>query len=312
MNSEKSPPSEVAFQVIYLNTPQQECQALAINLLKPESLIGAHELQSPQLPDELDLQREVILYGRAPNWLLAHLAYRLRESPWVGYYDIRTQNVVVVYSQVSQPQVGDAIPVIFNTIPGIAILVGGPPNSGKSVFSNALRVALSKKRPDKKVYLHRANWDGEGNHTYETRNSQLAEQLRKENNRKLHKSLDDESLEKYFLDRAKETANIRNITDLVLVDVGGVPDPRKAPILEQCSYYIIISKDADQIDVWHSFCNQPLKPLAVIHSVLDQKLEVLRTRPYLEVIAGPWLRDRPCSIPDILLSTMLEGVGEYD
>lgn len=308
MNSALFSQSEIAFQVIYLTTPQQECQTLAINLLKPESLIGTHELRSLQLPEELDLQREVILYGRAPNWLLSHLSDRLREVPWLAYYDIRTQSAIVVHSQTNQPQPGDTIPVLFNTTPGSAILIGGPPNSGKSVFSNALRVALTQKQSNVKVYLHRANWDGEGNHTYETPNPQIAEQLRKENNRKLHKHLPGESLEQYFQERAKETARIRNVSDLVLVDIGGVPDPRKIPILEQCNHSIIISSDPSQVPAWHDFFNQKLKPLAIIHSVLEEKLDIIQTEPYLEVIAGPWMRDRSCKVPAVLLDVVLRVI----
>ncbi|MBD1821814.1 CRISPR-associated protein Csx3 [Cyanobacteria bacterium FACHB-DQ100] len=308
MNPEPLPQSEVSFQVVSLTTPEQECQTLAIDLLKPKSLIGTDELQRLQLPAELDRQREVVLYGRAPNWLLCHLSDQLREVPWLGYYDLRTQVIVVVHSRVDFPQVGDVIPVIFKTVPGCSILIGGPPNSGKSVFSNALRVGLMQKRSRMKSYLHRANWDGEGNHTYETPNPALAEQIRKQNNRKLHKHLSDELLEKYLKDRAGEIERIRTVTDLVLIDVGGVPDSKKAPIVEQCTYSIIISNDPDKVQSWRELFQPRLKPLAVIHSVLEERVEVLQTDPYLEMIAGPWLRDRVYTVPDILLDKVLQAI----
>lgn len=306
MNPASVPQSEVAFQVVSLTTPEQECQTLAITLLKPQSLIGTDELRSLQLPSELDRQREVVLYGRAPNWLLCCLSDQLREAPWLGYYDLLSQQIVVVHSRVERIQAGDAIPVIFKSTPGCSILIGGPPNSGKSVFSNALRVGLMQKRSTTKVYLHRANWDGEGNHTYEASNPALAEQLRQQNNRKLHKHLPDESLEKYFKDRADQVEKIRSVTDLVLVDIGGLPHVQKAPIVEQCNYFIIISNDPNQVQPWRELFQPRLKPLAVIHSVLEEKLDILQTDPYLELTAGSWLRDRACTVPGILLDRILQ------
>jgi CRISPR-associated protein Csx3 len=310
MNPAPVPQPEVAFQVVYLTTPIQECQTLAITLLKPESLIRTDELRSLQIPIDLDRQREVVLYGRAPNWLFCHLSDQLRAVPWLGYYDLRTQAIVVIQSQVAFPQVGDTLPVAFNTTPGCAILIGGPPNSGKSVFSNALRVALTQKRPGLKVYLHRANWDGEGNHTYETPNPALAEQIRQQNNRKLHKHLPDELLEKYLQNRAEEIVNIRTVTDLVLVDVGGVPDSKKIPIVKQCDAFMIISNHPSQVQPWQELCRSTLRPLAVIHSVPAERLEILQTDPALEIIAGPWVRDRACTVPEILVDRVLQSFDQ--
>jgi CRISPR-associated protein Csx3 len=62
--------------------------------------------------------------------------------------------------------VGDRIVIKFSQDPGAVILIGGPPNSGKSVLSNLLRLNLPKCQPDVRMYLHRANWDGEGNWAY--------------------------------------------------------------------------------------------------------------------------------------------------
>jgi CRISPR-associated protein Csx3 len=299
---------EVQLQVIALRTYERDCQALTINLLKPESLIRPEELLFLEIPPELDLHREVILFGKAPIWLYARLARLCQHTPWVGCYDIRLKAAVLVNSNVPEQQPGDTVPIIYNNAPGSAILIGGPPNSGKSVLSNALRVNLLGKRLEAQIYLHRANWDGEGNHTYETPNRDLAARLTKENKFKLHHHPNaDKLIGEYFKYHAQATANIRQVVNLALVDVGGVPDPVKTPVVEQCSHYIVISNHPDKVQTWHDLCSPKLKPLAVIHSVLEERLEVLRTEPFLEIVAGPWERGQPPPVvPDVLLQEVLK------
>lgn len=38
----------------------------------------------------------------------------------------------------------------------------------------------------------------------------------------------------------------------------------------------------------NKLCGDKLKLVAVIHSVLEEKLEVLKTEPFLEIVAGKW------------------------
>ncbi len=66
---------EVQLQVIALRTRERDCQALAINLLKPESLIRPEELLFLEIPPELDLDREVILFGKAPTAVFVRIVY---------------------------------------------------------------------------------------------------------------------------------------------------------------------------------------------------------------------------------------------
>ncbi len=298
---------EVQLQVIALRTCERDCQALTINLLKPESLIRPEELLLLEIPPELDLDREVILFGKAPTWLYGHLAWRCQHALWIGCYDIRLKSAVVINSNVPEQQPSDTVPIIYSNVPGSAILIGGPPNSGKSVLSNALRVSLLGKRPDVQIYLHRANWDGEGNHTHETPDRDLAARLAKENKFKLHQHPNaDELIGKYFDYHAQATANIRQVVNLALVDVGGVPDPVKTPVVEQCSHYIVISDDPLKVQTWHDLCSSKLQPLAVIHSVLEERLEILRTEPFLEIVAGPWKRGQRRPVPDLLLQQVVK------
>lgn len=305
-NTSVVPESEVKLQVITLIANHKPCQTLIIDLLAPLRFIQPDVLQFLPLPDTLDLQQEVIIFGAAPIWLYAYLIEQCRSAPWVATYDLRTQSAVVVSSRISQYIPGDAIEIELNQIAQPTILIGGPPKSGKSVFSHALQRHLVQRQPALKIHIYRANWDGEGNHTYETKNVNLVEQLRRENNFKLHHQ--DESnlkIQKFFRDRAAETAKIRRVIDLTLVDVGGIPDPVKQPVVEQCTHYIIISSNSKEIENWHKLCNSSLQPLIVIHSVLEERLEIVRTEPYLEAIAGPWERGQECYVPELLLDTVI-------
>lgn len=298
--------SEVKLQVITLLANQKPCQTLVVDLLAPLRHIQPNALQSLPLPDTLDLQREVLIFGAAAIWLYAYLIDRCRQAPWIATYDLRTQSAVVVCSRTSEHTPGDTIAIQLSQGAQPAILIGGPPKSGKSVFSHALQRHLVQRQPNLKTHIYRANWDGEGNHTYETENTDLVEQLRRENNFKLHhQDESDAKIQKFFQARSEEAGKIRRVIDLTLVDVGGIPDPVKQPVLEQCTHYIVISSDHNKIQEWQTLCSPSLKPLIIIHSVLEERLEVLQTEPYLEVIAGPWIRGQDCNIPKVLLEKVL-------
>jgi CRISPR-associated protein Csx3 len=294
--------SNLQLQLIELETGEP-CQTLAINLRQPKDLIQTQELPQLLLPPELDWQRGIILFGSVPLWLYSNLVLHCRKAPWVATYDIRLKVGVVVASRVSRWQPGDTIPIHHSQVPGAAILIGGPPNSGKSVLSNALRVSLRERQQKYRVYLHRANWDGEGSHTYETQDRSLARQLKAENKVKISPNL----IEEYFKYQAIATKNIRQVVDLAIVDVGGIPAWVKRPVVEQCSHYILISHDLKQVEAWHELC-EGLKPMAVIHSVWEDKLEVIGTEPFLEIVAGKW--EPSCVVPEVLLDAVFEVFQE--
>ena len=294
--------SQVQLQITQLQGINNTYQTLEINLLQPQSLITVEEMLTLEIPKGIDRTQGIILYGSAPIWLYAYLIERLSSYPWVACFDLRSQSAIVVASQVSSVTVGDSIPIQFTTVPSISIIIGGPPNSGKSVFSNALRKTLAKYQPEAQIYLHRANWDGEGNHTYETP-EELAEKLKQRNKNKLHLKPNAEKLvPEYFTYHAQSTANIRQVVDITLVDVGGKADIAKNPVIEQCTHYIIISSDPEKIQEWHELFSQKLQPLAVIHSVLEERVEILKTEPFLEIVAGKWERNQVTQIPEVLLT----------
>jgi CRISPR-associated protein Csx3 len=301
--------SQVQFQMIELSDGTQSYQTLDINLLKPEILIDVKELLNLELPSELDVEQPIILHGKAPNWLYCYLSQRLRSLPWVAFFNVPLKKAVVVSSNISHQVPGDVIDIQFNRHPAPAIVIGGPPNSGKSVLANTLRTGLVAKRPDVRLYLHRANWDGEGNYIYETEDLALAKRLKQENNLKIHYKPNSEVLLKdYFEYQAQVTQNIRNCVDLTLVDIGGKPEEVKLPVVEQCTHYIVISSNSDELSQWHKLF-LGLKPLAVIHSVQEQRLEVLQTEPFLEIIAGKWERYGIATAPEVLLNEVLKVLG---
>jgi len=258
-------------------------------------------LSELELPVSLDLSQGVVLWGSAPIWLYGNLVKRCMNlgAAWVGTYDLSTGSVVVVASRCLRMVPGNAFPLI-NKSQASAILIGGPPNSGKSVLCHALDKILTQEVPSKNTHLHRAQWDGEGNWFAEMENRPLAEELSKRSRSK--------GSEEFFSYHADAVSNIRSEMELVLVDFGGMPKPKDVVLLHRCTHYIIISSKPEEIPNWHDFCGKRggLKPLAVIHSVREQRLEVLPNKKFLEIVAGPWERGKTDSVPDELLQAVLK------
>lgn len=295
----------IALDVVPLSIGAQHYQSLVITLTQPRLLISPQALEPLCLPPDLDLDREVILFGQAPIWLYSRLVTLCRAAPWIACYNVQMKQCVVIHSRVSDVAVGDGFTPNWHQTPAPAILIGGPPDSGKSVFSYALRQRLIAQHPTQQVFLHRANWDGEGNWAYETQNSKRVDQLVQRNERRIHEAEETQSLiPEYFRYHARAVANVRSLTDLTLVDVGGCPQPEKHPLLQQCTHYIIISRSPDEIETWHQFCQPHLQPIVVIHSVLDSHIEILSTKPVLEIVAGPWIEGQPAIVPDCLVEAI--------
>jgi len=281
-------------------------QTLSIQLTQPQTLIHPGILTSLTLPFDLDCSREVILFGQAPNWLYNALIHQCHDAPWIGCFDARTQSVVVIHSRVAHPEVGDVLFPLQNRQPCPAILIGGPPNSGKSVFASALRRCLVQRLPERRLFLHRASWDGEGNWAYESPNLALVDQLVQMNEYRIHEDPETAKLiPDYFRYHARAVANLRRLVDILLVDVGGMPQPEKKPLVEQCTHYVVISRIPDAISAWHQLC-QPLTPVAVIHSVLEESAAVLKTKPLFEITAGPWTEEQLAQVPQVLANAVIE------
>jgi CRISPR-associated protein Csx3 len=295
-----------------------EFQLLTITLLRPDNLtvsqaaipsfkrIQPSELATLALPAELDWSKGVFIFGAAPIWLYGALVNRVREAAWVATFDLRTHCGVVVRSVVAEVQVGDKIQLQQSHQLGIAIALCGPPNSGKSVLANALRLALMDH--GLKVYLHRANWDGQGNWTYEMEDKTLIRELVERGKRRLHQLPNaDRVLSDYFEYHAQAIEKMRSLMDIVLVDLGGVPDPLKSPTIQACSHSIIISSKPEKVPEWQTLLNPHLKPLMTIHSVLESCCEVLQMEPLLELRAGAWSRGSEAILPKIIRDTVLNA-----
>ncbi|MBE9100269.1 CRISPR-associated ring nuclease Crn3/Csx3 [Vacuolonema iberomarrocanum] len=175
LSTDPRPPVQLSCTT--LPSAQGNLQTLAITLTDPQTLVRPACLPTLSLPTDLNLEQEVILYGRSPTWLYGYLIHRCHAAPWLGCYDARSREIVVIHSRVSTPQVGDTLAIVHAQQPCPAILIGGPPNSGKSVLSNALRLDLTAHRPQSNIFLHRASWDGEGNWAYETNQPKWVERL---------------------------------------------------------------------------------------------------------------------------------------
>ncbi|HBB33996.1 MAG TPA: CRISPR-associated protein Csx3 [Cyanobacteria bacterium UBA8803] len=272
-------------------------QCLEIDITVPQ--LEPAVLGKLDLPAELDQSRGLVLWGSAPIWLYSYLIKRCRALPWVGCYSVPLGSFVIVASRCKEMVPGDAFQLV-NKSQCSAILIGGPPNSGKSVLCYALARTLKQEIADKNIFLQRAQWDGEGNWFAQMKNRPLAEELSKRSRAK--------GSEQFFLYHANAVSSMREGMELVLVDFGGMPKPKDVVLLHRCTHYIIISSKPEEIPKWHDFCGKRggLKPLVVIHSVREKRLEVLPNQKFLEIVAGPWERGETLSIPDELLKAVLK------
>lgn len=121
---------------------------------------------------------------------------------------------------------------IQNPLP--AIMLGGPPHSGKSVLAYHLSQLLRTWQVDH--YLLRACPDGEGDWSSES-DPQLVRTLR-----------DKGSFTPHFVAGVIATLQQRMLP--LLVDVGGRPQPDQEAILAACSHAILIAPTAEELALW--------------------------------------------------------------
>ncbi|WP_189525258.1 CRISPR-associated ring nuclease Crn3/Csx3 [Nostoc sp. 'Peltigera membranacea cyanobiont' 232] len=276
--------------------------------------ISPQVLDSLTLPSDLNWNREIVLWGQAPVWLYTHLVMRCQQASWVACYNIRTTEAVVVVSQCPKLVPGDKFKLVPKS-PCPAIVFGGPPNSGKSLLGYTLKETLVKMGWNNKVYLHRTTWDGEGDWFAQMMrtNPELANELSKIAGRRKKP----ENTAEYFSQQAEVIKEIRRYTDLVLVDLGGMPREADKILLPSCTHYIIISNSKEAVDEWHKFfqivktdTEEELIPLAVIHSVEDKKVKIVNREPYLEIIAGPWRYGETETAPQELVEQVMKLIRE--
>ncbi|OLP19166.1 CRISPR-associated protein Csx3 [Leptolyngbya sp. 'hensonii'] len=295
-------------------TPRQTAQGLQyqwleIELTRSDRIIEPQALEDLRLPAGIDTTGGVVISGRAPIWLYSYLVHELHPTAWVACYDPRL-GAVVVSTHSRLARIGQVIPIeptgdrLRPHALCPALLVVGPPDSGKTVFSHSLFQALLPQYPD--VYLQRAQWDGEGNYILE-----LGPELT-EPEREVFKAINrGQFTERFFPYQAQAILRLRRQKRLVIVDVGGMVQPEKQPLLEACSHYLIISSKPEAIAPWHEFCRDRgnLKPVAVLRSTLEDCTVVHQQEPYLDMTCGPWVHGKAPTMPDLLMSRIVGLLG---
>ncbi len=150
--------------------------------------------------------------------------------------------------------------------PFSAVMIGGPPHSGKSVLTYGLTRAL--RELGVAHYVLRACPDGEGDWSQET--GQETVRLLRVKGR-----FTPDFVQAMCLDIEQRHLPL-------LVDVGGKPTPEQEVIFEQCTHAILISPDPAVLNEWRERAERcGLTVLAELHSELRGQEEIFQTGPPL-------------------------------
>ncbi len=148
-----------------------------------------------------------------------------------------------------------------------AVLIGGPPHSGKSVLAYNLSQAL--RTQDVAHYLLRACPDGEGDWANEI-DQALVRLIRAKG-----------AWSQSWVDRISRDIARRH--QPLLVDVGGKPEPWQEPIFSQCSAAILLGRCQETIEVWRTYARRyGLTVLAELQSSLTEPPMLHQTQPVLQ------------------------------
>jgi len=163
-----------------------------------------------------------------------------------------------------------------------AILIGGPPNAGKSVLSHALKEALSRAGVD--CYLLRAAKDGEGD-WFLVAPEAVAKAER-------HSGPYTQAwVEAMCRDIARRPLPF-------LVDVGGKPKPWQEEMFSQCTHAILLVKDEASLAFWRSLVERNgLETIAILTSRLNGESTVEENEPILRGIITGLQRREPVGGP---------------
>lgn len=161
------------------------------------------------------------------------------------------------------------MPFSPDTLP--AVLIGGPPHSGKSVLLYALSQAL--RRDDVDHYALRSCPDGEGDWSQEaTPDTVRAIRIKG-------------GWTPEWVDRI--CRDIRNRHLPLLVDVGGRPTPDQERIFDACTHAILLTKDAPSHAEWRErIARHGLPVLADLTSAETGESVVRGDSPLTGVVAG--------------------------
>jgi CRISPR-associated protein Csx3 len=150
-----------------------------------------------------------------------------------------------------------------------AIVLAGPPHSGKSVLSYLLTMRLREAGIDH--YLVRAAPDGEGD-WYLQGDFKKVQPLRLR-----HKGKFTDAFVRHMIKR------VQNRALPLLVDVGGAPRDEQWEILRACTHAVLLYKTPEDLADWGGkLAELELLPVAEIRSDLTGVDQILRTHPVLE------------------------------
>ncbi len=153
-----------------------------------------------------------------------------------------------------------------------AVLIGGPPNSGKSVLTYRLSQALRTRNVQH--YVLRAAPDGEGDWVADT-DPDLTRTL-----------LVPKTWTPAFVEYVCASLARRPLP--LIVDAGGRPQPWQEPIFDHCTHAVLLTPDEAARVTWLDLAaHHNLIVLADLRSELHGQSRVTTTQPVLEgVIAG--------------------------
>lgn len=287
--------------------------------LDNDGIAAPADLSDVILPDNINFQKGIVINGRAPIWLYAHLVHLCHAASYVAVFDPRHGAIVVQRHSPDAPKLGHIIhsDIIYKYITKynlneknnqtvnktknskvIAFL--GPPHSGKSVLLSILRKELMRKMPNddfqKEFFILRACPDGEGNWFSEIPNEQ-AMTLRYKN-----KFNDD-----FINSVCQHLFELKKRKSLIFVDCGGKIDKYNQLILNLCTHSIIVSSDPSSTPEWRGASKASnVKVIAEIDSKLDRIKKIISISP-LKIELGPLSRDSDLEgVPSEFLKRVLE------
>lgn len=147
-----------------------------------------------------------------------------------------------------------------------AVMIGGPPHSGKSVLAYSLTQAL--RRRGVAHYVLRAFPDGEGDWANEA-DQALVRRIRVKS-----------QITPDWIDYMCRDIVNRHLP--LLVDVGGRPTPWQEAVFDHCTHALLLTPNQEHRELWHDLAGRhDLIPVADLHSVLAGPQFVETHRPVL-------------------------------